>query len=113
MMGSGAAAICAAFDAMPDAIGVLWPVRDEHDTVVDFEVGYTNPAGDRMMGFSVASEFGARVLEALPSLVEMGVWDRLVRVAGSGQAESAEIEMTGLWRETVQVGGIFAHTVLP
>jgi signal transduction histidine kinase len=36
-----------------------------------------------------------------------------VDVAETGQPVSAEIEMTGLWRGTAQMSGIYAHSVLP
>src|SRR3954468_14699855 len=113
MLGDAAAAVCAAFDAMPEALGLLWPVRDESGEVIDFETGYTNPAGDVMMGFEVRNEIGSSVREAFPSLQEMGVYDRLVRVAESGVAESAEIEMIGLWRGAVQMSGIYENSILP
>jgi len=88
-------------------------VRDEHGAVTDFEVGYTNPSGDAMMGLAMADEVGASVLAALPALHEMGVAQRLVEVATSGEPASAEIEMTGLWRGTAPMSGIYAHSVLP
>src|SRR4051794_8037742 len=113
MLGPAAGAVCRTFDAMPQALGVLWPVRDAGGAVTDFEVGYTNPSGDAMMGFAMQDEVGVRVLQSLPTLQEMGVFDRLVRVAATGVPESAEIEMTGLWRESVPMSGIYAHSVLP
>src|SRR4051812_29444172 len=113
MLGPATSAVCATFDTMPQAVGVLWPVRDEAGAVIDFEVGYTNPSGDAMMGLTMADEVGVSVLQSLPALHEMGVADRLVEVATTGQPASAEIEMTGLWRGTAQMSGIYAHSVLP
>src|SRR4051794_38202873 len=98
MLGPATEAVCATFDAMPQALGVLWPVRDENGSVTDFEVGYTNPSGDAMMGLAMADEVGANVIDSLPALHEMGVAQRLVEVATTGRPASAEIEMTGLWR---------------
>src|SRR4051794_4655518 len=114
MLGGAAGPVCAMFDVMPQALGVLWPVRDEGGgAVVDFEVGYTNPSGDAMMGISMEDEVGARVLEAMPALVQMGIFDRLVSVAESGRPASAEIDMQGMWRETARTSGIYAHSALP
>src|SRR4051812_35205194 len=113
MLGPATEMICSMFDTMPQALGVLWPVRDEGGAIVDFEVGFTNPAGDAMMGFAMADEVGTRLLQALPPLVEMGVFDRLIAVAETGEPVSAEIEMTGMWKGTAQVSGIYEHSVLP
>src|SRR3954452_22118391 len=113
MLGPAVDAVCRTFDVMPQAVGVLWPVRDADGAVVDFEVGYTNPSGDAMMGMAMADEVGASVLESLPTLQEMGVAERLVQVATTGEPASAEIEMTGLWRGTAQMSGIYAHSALP
>src|SRR3954451_12828378 len=113
MLGAAAGPVCAMFDTMPQALGVLWPVRDGGGAVVDFEVGYTNPSGDAMMGISMEDEVGARVLEAMPALVQMGIFDRLVSVAETGRPVSAEIDMQGLWRETARTSGIYAHSALP
>src|SRR3954454_1455898 len=113
MLGKGAAAVCASFDAMEDAVGVLWPVRDADGAVVDFEVGYVNPAGDLMMGFSMEAEFGSRLLEVMPALADAGIFQRLVRVATSGAPDSDVIEFTGLWRGAVQMSGLYIHSILP
>jgi signal transduction histidine kinase len=114
MLGPAAAPVCATFDAMPQALGVLWPVRDEAGAVVDFELGYVNPGGDAMMGgLPMADEAGVRVLYAMPQVREMGIFDRLVEVATTGRPASAEIEMTGMWRGTTQMTGVYAHSVLP
>src|SRR3954453_10311553 len=91
MLGPATDLVCTTFDAMPQALGVLWPVREPDGRVTDFEVGYVNPGGDAMMGFSMQEEGGARVLEVMPQVVEMGVFDRLVSVADTGVAISAEI----------------------
>jgi len=45
--------------------------------------------------------------------VTMGLYDRLVRVAESGQAESAEITLDTMWRDAIHVRGVWVHTVLP
>src|SRR3954447_13361863 len=103
----------AAFGALPDAIGMVWPLPGAPGAVVDFEVGYTNASADRMMGLSLERERGTRLLEAMPAIVPMGLYDRLVRVARTGQAESEEITLDLLWRDTVHVRGEWIHTVLP
>src|SRR5215210_8389521 len=49
LAGSGGAAGCRGIRSLPDAIGIVWPVTDATDALVDFEVGYTNPSSERMM----------------------------------------------------------------
>ena len=101
------------FDALPDAIGVVWPIVDETGALVDFEVGYTNPSSERMMGVRLGDEAGARLREVMPGVVPMGLYDRLLRVAESRQAESAEITLDTMWRDVIHVRGVWVHTVLP
>jgi signal transduction histidine kinase len=113
LLGAGAPLVAAVFDALPDAIGVVWPIDDGLGGGLDFEVGYTNPSADRMMGVPLSSEIGARLREVMPGVVEMGLFDRLVRVAGTGEAESAEIVLDTMWRGTIHVQGVWIHTVLP
>jgi signal transduction histidine kinase len=113
LLGPAAALVAGVFDALPDAIGMVWPVSDGAGAVVDFEVGYTNPSADRMMGLPMERERGTRLLDAMPGIVEMGLYDRLLRVARSGLAESEELAIDVLWRDTVHVRGAWIHTVLP
>ena len=40
----GAAEFRALFDSFPDPVGVLWAVRDEDGSIVDFAFGYGNLA---------------------------------------------------------------------
>jgi len=113
LLGIGAPLVASVFDALPDAIGVVWPVTDGAGTIVDFEVGYTNRSADGMMGLALERERGTRLLEAMPAIVEMGLYDRLLRVARTGRAESEEIAIDVLWRDAVHVRGVWIHTVLP
>src|SRR5690348_11148488 len=113
LLGRAAGLVAAVFDALPDAIGVVWPILDETGAAVDFEIGYTNPSSERMMGVRLGDEAGARLREVMPGVVPMGLYDRLLRVAESGQAESAEITLDTMWRDVVHVRGVWVHTVLP
>src|SRR3954467_2557087 len=113
LLGAAAPLVAAVFDALPDAIGVVWPVMDAAGTLVDFEVGYTNPSSERMMGVRLGEEVGARLREVMPGVVTMGLYERLVRVADTGQPESAEITLDTMWRDAIHVRGVWVHTVLP
>jgi signal transduction histidine kinase len=113
LLGTAAPLIASVFDALPDAIGVVWPIPDRSGAVVDFEVGYTNPSSERMMGVRLGNEVGARLREVMPGIVTMGLYDRLIRVAETGEAESAEITLDTMWRDAIHVSGVWVHTVLP
>src|SRR3954471_8118164 len=113
LLGAAAPLVASVFDALPDAIGVVWPVVDAAGALVDFEVGYTNPSSERMMGVRLGDEVGARLREVMPGVVPMGLYDRLLRVAESRQAESAEITLDTMWRDAIHVRGVWVHTVLP
>src|SRR4051812_20490798 len=113
LLGQAAALVAAVFDALPDAIGVVWPIVDETGALVDFEVGYTNPSSERMMGVRLGEEAGARLREVMPGVVTMGLYDRLLRVAESRRAESAEITLDTMWRGAVHVRGGWGDTALP
>ena len=39
----GAAGFRALLEGFPDAIGIVWPLRDDSGAVVDFALGYGNP----------------------------------------------------------------------
>src|SRR4051794_36229552 len=113
LLGAAAPLVVSVFDALPDAIGVVWPTFDGAGALVDFEVGYTNPSSERMMGVRLSQEVGARLGEVMPGIVAMGLYDRLLRVAATGEAESAEITLDTMWRDAIHVRGVWVHTVLP
>jgi len=113
LLGEAAPLVAAVFDALPDAIGVVWPTFDAQGALIDFEIGYTNPSSERMMGVRLGSEAGARLREVMPGVVPMGLYDRLVRVGETREAESAEIMLDTMWRDAIHVRGVWVHTVLP
>ena len=113
LLGPAAPLVAAVFDALPDAMGVVWPAFDTTGALVDFEIGYTNPSSERMMGVRLGDEVGARLREVMPGVVPMGLYDRLLRVADTREAESAEITLDTMWRDAIHVRGVWVHTVLP
>src|SRR3954453_21318964 len=113
LLGAAAPLVVSVFDALPDAIGVVWPTFDGAGALVDFDGGYTNPSSGRMMGVGLGDEVGARLRDAMPGVVTMGLYDRLLRVAETREAESAEITLDTMWRDAIHVSGIWVHTVLP
>src|SRR3954465_16045268 len=113
LRGAAAPLVASVFDALPDAIGVVWPAVDAAGTLVDFEVGYTNPSSERMMGGGPGAGRVGRLGEVMPGVVPMGLYDRLLRVAETREAESAEITLDTMWRDAIHVRGVWVHTVLP
>src|SRR4051795_9891752 len=65
------------------------------------------------MGVRLGDEAGGRLREVMPAVVPMGLYGRLLRVAESRQAESAEITLDTMWRDVIHVRGVWVHTVLP
>jgi hypothetical protein len=49
----------------------------------------------------------------MQGVVPMGLYDRLLRVAETRDAESAEITLDPMWRDAIRVRGAWVHTVLP
>src|SRR4051795_6417824 len=84
LLGPAAPLIAAGFDALPDAIGIHWPVRDEDGTLIDFALGYSNPSGERIIGVDLSNAVGERLLEVMPGVVELGVYDRLLPAGAPG-----------------------------
>jgi hypothetical protein len=62
----GAAQFRALFDGFPEAVGVLWAVRDDDGRIVDFTFGYGNPSMLRSFRVPLASRDRYTLLEALP-----------------------------------------------
>src|SRR3954452_14125646 len=88
LLGPAAPLIAAVFDALPDAIGIHWPVRDEVGALIDFALGYSNPSGARVIGVELSNHIGERLLEVMAGIVELGVYDRDVLVVERGDIES-------------------------
>src|SRR3954464_11341785 len=112
LMGPAAQIMAVVFDALPDAIGIHWPVRDEGGALIDFALGYSNPSGARVIGVDLSADVGERLLDVMPGVVELGVYDRLVRVVELGGIESSEIEFDTSYRGH-RIQATWMHTVLP
>ena len=87
----GAANFRALFDGYPEAVGLLWAIRDDEGHVVDFEFGYGNPS---IMGrFRLVSSMRDRytLLEALPPMRGSRALEAYVRVCDSGESWVQEI----------------------
>jgi PAS domain-containing protein len=87
----GARALRALFDPFPDAIGLLWAIRDEHGRLVDFEFGYGNPAIMRLFDLPRPQAGRYTLLEALPQMREDGSFEHYARVCDTGEPFVDEI----------------------
>jgi signal transduction histidine kinase len=87
----GATEFRALFDGFPEAVGILWAVRDDDGRIVDFSFGYANPS--MLRSFRVPPTMRGRytLLEALPRVRGSRVFDAFVRVCDSGAAWVQEL----------------------
>jgi signal transduction histidine kinase len=72
-------------DGFPEAVGLLWAVRDSAGTIVDFTFGYGNPA--MLSGFRIPAETPYRytLLEALPAMRGSKAFEAYAEVCDTGR----------------------------
>jgi signal transduction histidine kinase len=87
----GAQALRALFDPFPDAIGLLWAIRDGEGRLVDFDFGYGNPAIMRLFRLPRSQAGRYTLLEALPQMREDGSFERYAEVCETGEPYVDEI----------------------
>lgn len=73
------------FDGFPEAVGVLWALRDDDGRIVDFTFGYGNPSILRAFRIPAATRDRYTLLEALPQMRGSPAFDAYVRVCTSGE----------------------------
>ena len=81
----GAAEFRALFDGFPEAVGVLWAVRDAGGRIVDFTYGYGNPSILRAFRLPAATRDRYTLLEALPRMRGSRAFEAYVRVCETGE----------------------------
>jgi signal transduction histidine kinase len=87
----GAVEFRALLDGFPDAVGVLWALRDADGRIVDFAFGYGNPTMLRAFRLPAATRDRYTLLEALPRMRGSGAFDAYVRVCESGEPWVKEV----------------------
>ena len=87
----GAAEFRAMLDGFPEAVGVLWAMRDDGDRVVDFSFGYGNPSILRAFRLPAATRDRYTLLEALPQMRGSRAFDAYVRVCETGEPWVVEV----------------------
>jgi signal transduction histidine kinase len=87
----GAAEFRALFDGFPEAVGVLWAVRDHDGRIVDFTFGYGNPSMLRAFRVPPAMRGRYTLLEALPWVRRRRTFEAFVTVCDTGKPWVQEI----------------------
>ena len=87
----GSAVMRGVWHASPQPVGLLWAIRDDAGTIVDFEFGYGNPAILRLFRFPESMRGRFTLLEALPQMREDGSFEVYARVCETGEPLVDEI----------------------
>ena len=87
----GAAGFRALFDGFPEAVGLLWALRDVDGRIVDFTFGYGNPSILRAFRLPAATKDRYTLLEALPAMRGASAFDAYVQVCESGEPWVQEV----------------------
>ncbi len=87
----GAAGFRALLEGFPDAVGIVWPLRGAAVTIVDFALGYGNPAMLRSFRLPAATRDRYTLLEALPRMRGSRAFTEWVGVCETGRSWIREI----------------------
>ena len=87
----GAAEFRALLDGFPEAVGVLWPIRDDDGQIVDFRFGYGNPTILRAFRLQATMKDRYTLLEALPPMRGSRAFAAYVRVCDTGEPWIKEV----------------------
>jgi signal transduction histidine kinase len=87
----GAEGFRALLDGFPEAVGVLWAIRDDAGRIVDFAFGYGNPAMMRRFRLVASMPDRYTLLEALPQMRGSRAFDAYVHVCDHGEPWVAEV----------------------
>jgi signal transduction histidine kinase len=87
----GASEFRALFDGFPEAVGVLWAVRDGDGQIVDFAFGYGNPTMLRAFRLPAATRDRFTLLEALPRMRGSRAFAAYIKVCESGEPWVLEV----------------------
>jgi signal transduction histidine kinase len=81
----GAAEFRAMLDPFPEAVGILWAMRDDEGRIVDFSFGYGNPSILRAFRLPAVTRDRYTLLEALPPMRGSRAFDAYIRVCETGE----------------------------
>ena len=74
-----------------DGVMVFSALRDETDTIVDFECALVNPQAEKLIGSSAEDMVGVRLRNALPKQEEKGLFEAYREVVETGEPTEMEI----------------------
>jgi signal transduction histidine kinase len=107
----GAAGFRALLDAFPDAVGILWALRDADGRIVDFTFGYGNPTILRAFRIPAATQDRYTLLEALPQMRGSRAFDAYVRVCETGEPWVQEVTYDTPFGDGYMLGTFVHRTV--
>jgi signal transduction histidine kinase len=81
----GAAALCGMLESYPEAVGLLWSIRDDDGRITDFDFGYGNRRIMRLFELPTSQRGRYTLLEALPEMRDNGDFEEFVRVCETGE----------------------------
>jgi signal transduction histidine kinase len=87
----GAEGFRALLDGFPEAVGVLWAIRDDAGRIVDFAFGYGNPSIMRRFRLVASMPDRYTLLDALPQMRGSEAFDAYARVCDAGEPWVQEI----------------------
>ncbi len=96
------------FDGFPEAVGVLWALRDGNGRIEDFAFGYGNPSILRSFRIPPETRDRYTLLEALPRMRDSRAFDAYVRTCDAGEPWVEEITYDTPFGDGYMLG-TFAH----
>jgi signal transduction histidine kinase len=100
----GAKEFRALFDAFPDPVGILWPLRADDGGIVDFAFGYGNLAMLSGFRLPVGTPERYTLLQALPSMRGSRALAEYVRVCETGEPWVSEVTYDTPFADGYMVG---------
>jgi len=74
-----------------DGVMVFSAIRDETDTIVDFECALVNPQAEKLIGNTAEDMVGVRLRKAMPKQEEKGLFEAYRKVVETGEPAEMEI----------------------
>ena len=74
-----------------DGVMVFSAIRDETNTIVDFECALVNPQAEKLIGSSAEDMVGVRLRETMPKQEEKGLFEAYRQVVETGEPAEMEI----------------------
>jgi signal transduction histidine kinase len=107
----GAAQFRALLEAFPEAVGILWAIRDADGRIADFAFGYGNPSILRAFRLPPATRDRYTLLEALPQMRGSRAFAAYVEVCESGEPFVHEVTYDTPFGDGYMLGTFVERTV--